>query len=90
MKFKSEFLKEQLEKGYMELPKLDPHTEKYYKNLIGINGRCVSVFLFPNNRKVETYFYDIKIKNKMIYHLKKEGFRYSSYTGQYGYYMKEL
>jgi hypothetical protein len=89
-KFKSEFLKEQIEKGYIELPKLNIHIEKCYKNIIDITGECVLVSLFPNNRNVETYFYDKKIKSKMIYHLKKEGFRFSSYTGQCGYYIKEL
>ena len=90
MKFKSEFLKEQLSKGYIGIPKLDSITENFYKNLIGINGSCVMVTLFPNNSNQETYFYDKKIKTNLIYHLKKEGFKYSSYTGQCGYYMKGL
>lgn len=87
-KFKSEVLNEQLSKGYLGIMDLDPPTEFWYKNMVGISGNCVIVMLFPNNRSCDTYFYDKSLKTKMIYHLKKEGFVYSSYSGQFGYYIK--
>lgn len=87
-KFKSEFLNEQASKGYVGVVDLNSAAEYVYKSMVGITGNCVSVMLFPNNDNYETYFYDKSLKNRMIYHLKKEGFVFSSATGQVGYYMK--
>jgi hypothetical protein len=53
--------------------------------MVGISGDCVVVMLFPNGD-----FYNKSLKNKMIYHLKKEGFVYSSHSGQFGYYIKGI
>jgi hypothetical protein len=89
-KFKSEFLNEQLSKGYLKILNPDISTELLYKYMAGITGNCIMVMLFPNNVDVDTYYYDLSLKNRMIYHLKKEGFVYSSRTGQFGYYIKAV
>jgi hypothetical protein len=62
-KFKSEFLKEQIEKGYIELPKLNIHIEKCYKNIIDITGECVLVSLFPNIRVTYTH---LRLRKKTV------------------------
>jgi hypothetical protein len=68
------------------MKRLNVRLIKWFSNRLGFK----IVMIRMGNRNVETYFYDKKIKSKMIYHLKKEGFRFSSYTGQCGYYIKEL
>jgi hypothetical protein len=84
-KFKSDLLNEQLSKGYLGIMDLNPPTEFCYKNMVGISGNCVVVMLFPNGD-----LYNKSLKPKMIYHLKKEGFVYSSHSGQFGYYIKGI
>ena len=87
-KFKSEFLNEQSSKGYVGVVHLNPLEELGYKKRVGIEGNYISVELFPNNNNQETYFYNRNLKNRMLYYLKKEGFVFSSYKGQVGYWMK--
>jgi hypothetical protein len=89
-KFKSEFLNEQLSKGYLEFSVTNGPTNHFYTSLVRKQGRCEMVTVFPNNFNPDTYFYDRNLKNKMLVHLKKEGFVYSSLTGMSGYYVREI
>ena len=86
-KFKSDLLNEELNKHNLSFCK-DIRVRKVYEMFNNIEGKSVMVRVFPNEEK--DYFYDRKLKDKMIYRLKKEGFKFTSFNGTDGYYIKEL
>lgn len=89
-KFKSKLLNEELNKHNLSFCK-DIKTRKLHEILNNIEGNSVMVRVFPHEEKnLDDYFYDRKLKDKMIYRLKKEGFKFSSFDGMSGYYIKEI
>jgi len=89
-KFKSDLLNEELSKHNLSICK-DTNTRKVYEMLNNIEGKSVMVRVFPHEEKhIDDYFYDRRLKDKMIYRLKKEGFNFTSFNGIGGYYIKEL
>lgn len=86
-KFKSDLLNEELNKHNLSFCK-DIRVRKVYEIINNIEGKSVMVRVFPNEEK--DYFYDRKLKDKMIYRLKREGFKFTSFNGMEGYYIKEL
>lgn len=89
-KFKSDLLNKELSNHNLSICK-DTNTRKVYEMLNNIEGRSVMVRVFPNEEKhIDDYFYDRKLKNQMTYHLKREGFRYTTFNNFVGYYIKEL
>jgi hypothetical protein len=90
--FESEFLNEQLALGHLGVFDRDLMTKKIFEAKAGISGKSLMIELFPNNRNnyTSSYFYDRKLKDKMIYRLKKEGFKFVPWEKMVGYYLKEL
>ena len=89
-KFKSDLLNEELSKHNLSFCN-DITTKKLYEMLNNIEGTSVMVRVFPHEEKhIDDYFYDRKLKDKMIYRLKKEGFSFTSFNGMEGYYIKAL
>jgi hypothetical protein len=88
-KFKSDLLNEQVKERNLKICEVSEYTKVFYKSLVGIQGDCVMVEMFPHPEGKD-YYYSRKLKDKMYYHLKKEGFKFSSYTGMVGYYIKEI
>ena len=86
-KFNSMLLNEELNKHNLSFCK-DIRVRKVYEILNNIEGSSVMVRVFPNEEK--DYFYDRKLKDKMIYRLKREGFKFTSFNGMEGYYIKPL
>jgi hypothetical protein len=89
--FDSDLLNEQLELGRLGEFNGDLITRKFFEGKAGIEGKSIMIELFPNNRNnLDTYFYDKQLKNKMIYRLKKEGFKFVPYFQMTGFYLKEI
>ena len=89
-KFKSDLLNEELNKHNLSFCK-DIRVRKVHEMFNNIEGRSVMVRVFPHEEKhIDDYFYDRRLKEKMIYRLKKEGFKFTSFNGVDGYYIKEL
>ena len=89
-KFKSDLLNEELNKHNLSFCK-DIRVRKIHEMLNNIEGSSVMVRVFPHEEKdINDYFYDRSLKDKMIYRLKKEGFKFSSIDGMSGYYIKPL
>jgi hypothetical protein len=89
-KFKSDLLNEELNKHNLSFCK-DITTRKVYEMLNNIEGKSVMVRVFPHEEKsLDDYFYDRGLKDKMIYRLKREGFKFTSFNGMEGYYIKPL
>jgi len=87
-KFESDLLNEELKKKNLSFCK-DINKKKMYEALGNIEGSSVMVQVFPHQEKsLDDYFYDRRLKDKMIYRLKKEGFKFVSIYGMAGYYMK--
>jgi hypothetical protein len=89
-KFKSDLLNEELSKKNLSFCK-DIRTRKVYEMLNKIAGNSILVRIFPHEEKeLKDYFYDRRLKDKMIYRLKKEGFKFTSFNGMDGYYIKTI
>jgi len=89
-KFKSDLLNEELSNHNLSFCK-DSNIIKFHEMLNEIEGKSVMVRVFPHEEKhIDDYFYDRKLKNQMTYHLKREGFRYTAFNNFVGYYIKEL
>lgn len=89
-KFKSDLLNEELSKHNLSFCK-DTKTIKLYGMLNDIKGKSVMVRVFPHEEKdIDDYFYDRRLKDKMLYRLKREGFKFTSFNGMSGYYIKQL
>jgi|TARA_R110000823_G_scaffold311213_1_gene436527 hypothetical protein len=86
-KFKSDLLNEELSNKNLSFCK-DIRTRKVYEILNNIEGKSVMISVFPQEEK--DYFYDRGLKDKMIYRLKREGFKFTSFNGMDGYYIKPL
>ncbi len=89
-KFKSDLLNEELNNHNLSFCR-DIRVRKVHEIINNIEGSSVMVRVFPNEEKGSgDYFYDRRLKDKMIYRLKKEGFKFSSLNGMDGYYIKPL
>jgi len=89
-KFKSNLLNEELNNHNLSFCR-DIRVRKVHEIINNIEGSSVMVRVFPNEEKGSgDYFYDRRLKDKMIYRLKKEGFKFSSLNGMDGYYIKPL
>ncbi len=89
-KFKSDLLNEELNKHNLSFCK-NIRVKKTHEMLNNIEGNSVMVIVFPNEEKdIGDYFYDRRLKDKILYRLKKEGFKFTSFNGMGGYYIKPL
>ena len=89
-KFKSDLLNEELNNHNLSFCR-DIRVRKVHEIINNIEGSSVMVRVFPNEEKGSgDYFYDRRLKNKMIYTIKKEVFKFSSLNGMDGYYIKPL
>jgi len=84
--FESKLLNEQFELGNIGTPSII--KKKAHELLEGINGDSIVVEVFPE----ETFYdnYDKGLKNKILYRLKKEGFKFTSFSGVMGCYIKPI
>lgn len=87
MNFDSDFLNEQLDAGNIALMP-NGISKEMFKSVHGLKPNSIIIEVFPI-ANLENIKYSRKLKDKITYRLKKEGFEFTSIGGQSGHYVKQ-